>query len=155
MKQITPCLWFKDRALEAAKFYCAIFPKSKVGTVLRYGKSASKASGQPVGSVLTVSFTLNGQSYLGLNGGSVFKFSPAFSLIVPCKSQREIDYYWKRLISGGGRSSMCGWLVDKFGFSWQIVHADMDSWWRKGSAAANERVMAEVMTMRKLDYQRL
>src|SRR5687767_15906784 len=101
MRQITPCLWFKDRALEAARFYASIFPGSRIGTIARYGKSGAKVSGRPAGSVMTVTFRLNGQEYMGLNGGPIFKFSPATSLIVYCRNQQEVDHYWKRLISGG------------------------------------------------------
>src|ERR1044071_9106299 len=123
-QKITPCLWFDDRAEEAAKFYASIFKNSKIGKITRYDEEASQASGRPLGSVMIVEFTLEGQQFLALNGGPIFKFTEAISFIVNCETQEEIDYYWSRLTEGGDPSSqVCGWLKDKFGLSWQIVPA--------------------------------
>src|SRR5215510_14339603 len=121
MQKITPFLWFNDNAEAAAKFYTSIFKKSKLGTVARYDEAGEKVTGRPAGSVMTVDFQIEGQEFIALNGGPEFKFTEAISLVVNCRTQREVDYYWKKLTSGGGREVQCGWLKDKFGLSWQIV----------------------------------
>ena len=146
MQRITPCLWFDGRAEEAAEFYTTIFKDSKVGKIARYGESGP---GTP-GSVMTVTFELAGQEFMGLNGGPQFHFSPAISFVVHCKNQRQVDYYWDRLIEGGA-PSQCGWLTDKFGVSWQIVPTALirmlgDKDHRKAS-----RVMKAMLKMIKLD----
>lgn len=155
MRRITTCLWFKDRALEAAKFWASVIPNSRVGAVSRYTQSSAKVSGRPAGSILTVSMTLAGQRVMLLNGGPAFKLSPVVSLIVECRDQKEIDRIWQKLISGGGRESMCGWLVDRFGFSWQVVPANIDRLMMSGSEAARDRVMQAILKMRKLDLAKL
>lgn len=119
MPKITPFLWFDSQAEEAANFYCSIFPNSKIGKIARYGK----AGPGPEGSVLTISFSLDGQEFTGLNAGPRFKFTEAISFVAPCNTQDEIDNYWSKLTTGGGQESQCGWLKDKFGLSWQIVPA--------------------------------
>ncbi|HTL53664.1 MAG TPA: VOC family protein [Planctomycetota bacterium] len=155
MQKITPCLWYASQAEEAAKFYVSIFKtKSRIRTITRYGPAAAKASGQPAGSVMTVQFVLNGQEFLALNGGPIFKLSPAVSFIVHCKTQKEIDNYWKKL-SAGGQPSQCGWLTDKFGLSWQIVPADLDKLLASKKPGAPERVMQAIMGMVKLDLNAL
>src|SRR5947199_1548831 len=122
MQKITPFLWFDQEAEEAVKFYTSIFKNSKIGRILRYDKQAAKASGRPAGSVLTVEFELEGQKFVALNGGPLFKFSEAISFIVNCGDQEEIDYYWQKLSEGGDKNAQqCGWLKDKFGLSWQVV----------------------------------
>src|SRR5688572_10461077 len=118
MQKITPCLWFDDNAEEAVKFYKSIFKKSKVGKTARYDEAGAKVSGQPKGSVMTIEFEIEGQKFLALNGGPIFKFTEAVSFIVHCKTQAEVDYYWKKLCAGG-KEVQCGWLKDKFGMSWQ------------------------------------
>jgi len=125
MSKITTCLWFDKQAEEAAKFYVNMFAKggrkAKIGKIARYSDSAAKVSGQPKGSVMTVEFDLDGSSFLGLNGGLIFKFSSATSFIISCETQKEIDYFWAQL-SAGGREGQCGWIDhDKFGISWQVV----------------------------------
>ena len=125
MQRITTFLWFHDKAEEAARFYVSIFKKSKILGLSRYGESAAKASGRPKGSVMTVKFALEGQEFVALNGGPHFKFTEAISLVVNCKSQKELDTYWKKL-SEGGEESQCGWLRDKYGLSWQIVPYNLD-----------------------------
>jgi predicted 3-demethylubiquinone-9 3-methyltransferase (glyoxalase superfamily) len=150
MSKITPCLWFDDNAEEAVKFYTSIFKNSKIGSISRYGDAAAKAAGRPKGSVLTIMFQLNGQDYMALNGGPIFKFSEAVSLMVNCENQDELDYYWNKLSEGGDpRSQQCGWLKDKFGLSWQIVPAKMAEWAK--DPARFERVMAALLPMKKLD----
>lgn len=153
MQKIVPCLWFDTQAEEAAKFYTSVFPNSKIKQVTHYGEAASKAAGLPVGTVLTVTFDLNGQPHMGLNGGPAFHFSEAISLMVQCDTQEEIDRYWSALTADGGQESVCGWLKDKYGLSWQIVPTLLDEL-RDDPAAAN-RVMAAVVKMKKLDLAEL
>jgi predicted 3-demethylubiquinone-9 3-methyltransferase (glyoxalase superfamily) len=129
--KIIPMLWFDTQAEEAARFYCSVFKKSKLGKIARYPEGGP---GKP-GSVMTVEFRLEGQDYVALNGGPQFKFTEAISLVVNCKDQKEIDYYWDRLIEGGGKPVQCGWLRDRFGLCWQVTPAD----WNKMDIAALKR----------------
>jgi predicted 3-demethylubiquinone-9 3-methyltransferase (glyoxalase superfamily) len=152
MKGLTPCLWFDDKAEEAARFYTSIFKNSKIGTIAPYGESGAAASGRPKGSVMTVAFQLDGQEFLALNGGPHFKFSEAISLMVNCETQQEIDEYWAKL-SKDGEEGPCGWLKDKYGLSWQIVPAALGEMMKDAKGA--ERVMAAVLTMKKLDIKAL
>ena len=152
MMRIRPFLWFDNQAEEAARFYTSIFKNSKIGTITRYGDAAAGAAGRPKGSVMTVTFQLNGQEFMGLNGGPHFKFTEAISLMVSCENQKEIDDFWERL-SEGGEGGPCGWLKDKYGLSWQVVPAALDEWMKDASAA--ERVMAAVLKMKKLDIKTL
>src|SRR5262249_34058076 len=119
MQKITPCLWFDDNAEEAVAFYVSVFKDSRIKRIGRYGKASSAVSGRPKGSVMTISFELAGQEFLALNGGPVYKFSPAISLIVNCRTQKEIDAIWTKL-SASPDDEQCGWLKDRFGVSWQI-----------------------------------
>src|SRR4051812_19096503 len=116
MQKIIPFLWFDNQAEEAVNFYTSLFKNSKIGTITRYGEGGPG----PAGSVMTASFQLNGQEFVALNGGPVFKFTEAISFVVNCEDQEEIDYYWDNLVKGG-TPSQCGWLKDKYGLSWQIV----------------------------------
>ncbi len=118
--QITPCLWFDAQAEAAAKFYVSIFENSRIKQISRYGKVGRETHGKEAGSVLTVEFEINGQTFVALNGGPQFKFNEAVSFQVACDSQDEIDYFWNQL-SDGGQESSCGWLKDRYGVSWQIV----------------------------------
>ena len=154
MTRITPFLWFNDNAEEAVKFYTSIFRKSRVLRVTRYGAAAAKASGQPAGSVMTIEFELEGQNFVALNGGPHVKFTEAISLVVNCRNQAEIDRYWKKLSAGGGES-MCGWLKDKYGLSWQIVPSDIEKWLSGKDTSRAERVMEAVLQMTKLDFKTL
>src|SRR5436853_929049 len=120
MQKITAFLWFDTQAEEAVKFYISIFKNSRIVDVARYGEAGAEVSGRPKGLVMTVKFQLEGQEFVALNGGPVFKFTEAISFVVNCKTQREVDYYWRKL-SAGGKEIQCGWLQDKFGLSWQIV----------------------------------
>lgn len=148
MQKITPFLWFDTQALEAAKFYVSVFKKSsKILRVSRYGEGAPG----PKGSVMVVEFQLEGQRFQALNGGPHFKFSPAFSFFVSCKTQKEVDGYWKKLLAGGGEPSRCGWLTDKFGLSWQIVPEVLGTLMASKDAAKATRVMTAMLTMVKLD----
>ena len=154
MKPIMPCLWFDGKAEEAARFYTSIFKDSKITDITHYGSSASKASGMPAGSVMTVNFEINGQEIMALNGGPEFKFTEAISMVVRCKNQDEIDEYWDAL-TRGGTPSVCGWLKDKYGLSWQIVPESMDKLIRDKDPEKSERVMAALMQMKKLDMKAL
>jgi two-component system sensor histidine kinase QseC len=151
MQKVTTCLWFDDNGLDAARFYTSIFKKkSKVGKVTHYGPEVPAKKG----SVLTVNFTLNGQEFMCLNGGPEYKFSPAISLSVDCKNQKEVDYYWNRLLKGG-KPVQCGWLTDKFGLSWQIVPSVLPKLLQDKHPARRTRVMNAMMQMVKLDVAAL
>jgi predicted 3-demethylubiquinone-9 3-methyltransferase (glyoxalase superfamily) len=156
MQKITPFLWFEDcNAEEAAKFYTSVFKKSKIRAITRNTKTVSKNTGQPVGSVLTVEFDIEGQPFTALNGGSNFKFNESISFVVRCKNQKEINYYWKKLTSGGGKEVACGWLRDKYGVAWQIVPENIMELISSKHPERAERVMAAVMQMMKLDIKKL
>jgi predicted 3-demethylubiquinone-9 3-methyltransferase (glyoxalase superfamily) len=153
-QKIMPCLWFDDRAEEAANFYVSVFRDAKILGVARYGKSGAKASGKPEGSVMTVAFRIEGQEFLALNGGPQFAFSPAISLIVNCRSQQEIDELWKKL-SADPEAEACGWLKDKFGMSWQIVPTELSQMMLDKDAGRAEKVTAALVGMKKLDLKTL
>jgi predicted 3-demethylubiquinone-9 3-methyltransferase (glyoxalase superfamily) len=146
--KIAPCLWFDTKAEEAAKFYCSIFPNSKIDSISHYSKEGFETHKRPEGSVMMVAFTLDGQKFGALNGGPHFKFSEAISFMVYCKDQAEIDYYWDKLCQGG-EPNVCGWLKDKFGLSWQIVAEDFEHMIGSADPARRDRVMKVVMAMKK------
>lgn len=147
MERISPFLWFNEQAEEAANFYVSIFKKSKIKQVSRYPEGSPMA-----GKVMVVGFELEGREYMALNGGPMFHFTEAISLVVKCDSQQEIDYYWDKL-TAGGKELQCGWLKDKYGLSWQIVPAKMGE--LVSNPATAGKVMAEVMKMIKLDLSTL
>ena len=151
MRQLVPHLWFDNEAEEAAKFYTGIFKNSKILSTVRYPKAAEEASGKRAGSVMTVEFEIEGQRFVALNGGPEFKFSEAISLRVPCKDQAEIDNYWSKLLAGGGEESVCGWLKDKYGLSWQVSPAILDKWFEEGDKERLNRVMEVVLKSVKLN----
>jgi predicted 3-demethylubiquinone-9 3-methyltransferase (glyoxalase superfamily) len=150
MQKITPFLWFDTQAEEAAKFYVSVFPRSKILKTARYGD----AGPGPKGSVMTVEFELAGQRVIALNGGPVFKLSEAFSLVVDCKDQKEVDHYWTKL-SKGGEQSMCGWLKDKYGLSWQVTPAILVKLISGPDTRKAKRVMEAMLKMRKIDIAAL
>jgi predicted 3-demethylubiquinone-9 3-methyltransferase (glyoxalase superfamily) len=152
MQKITPCLWFDNNAEEAVNFYVAIFKNSKIRRVARYGESSAKVSGRPAGSVMTITFELDGQEFMALNGGPVFKFTEAISLMVNCETQEELDQMWRQL-SEGGEEIECGWLKDKFGLAWQIVPAVLGKLMR--DPEKTEKVMSALLKMKKLDIKTL
>lgn len=154
MHKITPCLWFDDKAEEAAKFYVSIFKNSKLGQVTRYGDSGAQISGKPKGSVMTVTFEIEGQEFVALNGGPLFKFTEAVSFMVKCESQQDIDEMWSKL-SEGGEEGPCGWLKDKYGLSWQIVVPEWDEMLRDKDSEKSERAMTAILHMSKPDMQRV
>ncbi len=150
MNKITPFLWFDTQAEEAATFYTSIFKKSKMGKVTRYGDGAP----MPEGTVMTAPFTIEGLPFTAFNGGPHYKISPAISFVVHCASQKEVDYYWDRLVVGG-QPVQCGWLTDKFGVSWQIVPTPMIKMLGDKTPRKAARVMQAMMTMIKLDLPAL
>src|SRR2546426_415111 len=126
IQRITPCLWFDDRGEEATRYYASIFPNSKIGTISHYTEAGKEVHGRPAGSVMTVAFELEGQSFTALNGGPHFKFNEAISFQINCDTQEEVDYYWSKLGAGGDpKAQQCGWLKDKFGVSWQVIPVEM------------------------------
>lgn len=159
INQITPCLWFDNQAEEAANFYISVFRNSplpagisKIDSISRYGKEGFETHGQKEGSVLTVVFQINGQSFTALNGGPIFKFNEAISLQVFCETQQVIDYFWEKL-TDGGQESQCGWLKDKYGVSWQIVPAMLQELMSDPIRA--EKVMKAFLQMKKFDIEKL
>lgn len=154
MQKFNPCLWFDDKAEEAAKFYVSIFKNSKLGNITRYGEAGAEVSGRPTGSVMTVTFEIEGQEFVALNGGPHFKFSEAISFMVKCETQKEIDEMWERL-SQGGKEGQCGWLKDKYGLSWQIVSPVWDEMLRDKDVKKSERVMKAILQMTKPDIKTL
>ena len=150
IQKITTFLWFDHQAEEAAAFYVAIFPNSKIVKVARYGD----AGPGPAGSAMTVEFQLDGQTFIALNGGPHFKFTEAVSFVVNCQTQDEVDSYWDQL-SAGGAEVQCGWLKDRFGLSWQIVPTVLSELVSDPDPAKSQRVMKALMTMKKLDIRAL
>jgi len=150
MQKITPFLWFDTQAEAAAKFYASVFPNSKILKTARYGE----AGPGPKGSVMTVEFELAGQRMIALNGGPQFKFTEAISLSVDCKDQKEVDHYWTKL-SQGGRESMCGWLKDRYGLSWQVNPTILGELLSSRDAKKAKRVMEAMLKMKKIDIAAL
>ena len=154
MQKITTFLWFDDKAEEAANFYTSIFKNSRIIGMTRYDEAASKAAGRPKGSVMTVEFMLEGQELTALNGGPIFKFTEAISLVVNCETQQEIDEYWGKL-SKGGDESQCGWLKDRYGLSWQVVPTVLKQMLQDKDARKSQAVMKAMLQMTKLDIAAL
>jgi predicted 3-demethylubiquinone-9 3-methyltransferase (glyoxalase superfamily) len=150
MPRITPNLWFDTEAKDAAEFYVSIFPNSEITHVSTYGE----AGPGPAGTVLTVSFSLDGQPYTGINGGPQFTFSEAISLQIACADQAEVDHYWNRLVDGG-EESQCGWLKDRYGLSWQVVPAALGELLSDPDRDRATRAMRAMLGMRKLDVAAL
>ncbi|MCI0476925.1 MAG: VOC family protein [Anaerolineales bacterium] len=154
MQKIYPCLWFDSQAEEAANFYVSIFKNSKTMNVARYDEASAKVSGQPKGSVMTVTFQLDGQDFMALNGGPAFKFTEAVSFVVNCETQAELDALWSKLTEGGAEVE-CGWLKDRFGLSWQIIPTILDELMSDPDPAKAQRVMEAMLQMKKLDIAEL
>ena len=150
MPRITPNLWFDTQALEAAEFYVSVFPNSRITNVARY----TEAGPGPAGTVLTVEFELDGQPYTAINGGPQFTFDEAISLLISCADQAEVDYYWDKL-TDGGEESMCGWLKDRYGLSWQVAPPGMAEIFADPDPTRAERAMRAMLQMRKLDLAAL
>ena len=153
-QKITPCLWFDSQAEEAARFYVSIFDDSRIGRISRYGEEGHEIHGRQAGSVMTVEFELEGQSFVALNGGPHFTFSEAISFQVHCETQEEIDFFWNRL-GEGGQEGPCGWLKDRFGLSWQVVPAVLPEMLMDADAAKAQRVTKAFLQMRKFDIAAL
>jgi predicted 3-demethylubiquinone-9 3-methyltransferase (glyoxalase superfamily) len=147
-------LWYDSEAEAAANFYVSIFPNSKVKTVTRYGEAGKDVHRRPPGSVMTVAFDLDGQPFVGLNGGPLFKFSEAVSFQVFCDTQAEIDRYWSAL-GKDGEEGPCGWLKDKYGLSWQIVPSVLPQMMTGPDGKKSQRVMNAFMKMKKFDIATL
>ncbi len=156
MQKISPCLWFDDNAEDAVKFYVSIFKNSKAGNVTRYGKEGYEIHKKKEGSVMTIDFEIEGQKFLALNGGPMFKFNEAISFQIYCDTQEEINYYWEKLTEGGDKNAqVCGWLKDNFGVSWQVVPIAMIKMLQDKDSKKTERVMKAMLQMHKLDIDAL
>ena len=152
MDKISPCLWFDGQAEEAARFYTSLFPDSRIDSVDR---SAADTPSGPEGMVITVSFTLGGRSFIGLNGGDDFKFSEAISMSIDCEDQAEVDRYWTALIDDGGEPSVCGWLKDRYGLSWQVIPKQLPEMLQNSDRAAAKRAMEAMLKMTKIEVAEL
>jgi predicted 3-demethylubiquinone-9 3-methyltransferase (glyoxalase superfamily) len=150
MHEITPCLWFDTEGEEAAKFYTSVFPNSRIVDVARYGEAGPR----PEGTVMTVSFELDGHKFVALNGGPEFTFSEAISFQVSCKTQEEVDAFWSKL-SKGGEEGPCGWLKDKYGLSWQIIPTALPELLSDPDPEKSQRVMAAMLSMKKIEIDEL
>jgi predicted 3-demethylubiquinone-9 3-methyltransferase (glyoxalase superfamily) len=150
--QIAPCLWFDHQAEEAANFYVSIFKNSRIENINYYGKEGFEIHGKKEGTVLTVVFSVNGQTFTALNGGPIFKFNESISLQVFCETQKEIDYYWSKL-TDKGEEGQCGWLKDKYGLSWQIIPTILPK--LMSDPARSERVTRVLLQMKKFDIEKL
>ena len=150
MNKITPCLWFDNQLEDAINFYTAIFPDSEITDISRYPDGTPDLAGK----VLTATFRLSGHEFIALNGGPMFKFTEAVSFSGDCKNQEEIDYYWARL-SEAGEESMCGWLKDKFGLSWQVVPSKLGDLLYHPDPEKAQRAMQALFKMRKIDIETL
>jgi predicted 3-demethylubiquinone-9 3-methyltransferase (glyoxalase superfamily) len=156
MQKISPCLWFDDNAEEAVNFYTSIFKNAQVGNVTRYGKEGYEIHKKKEGSVMTIDFEIEGQKFLALNGGPIFKFNEAISFQIFCDTQEEIDYYWNKLGEGGDKNAqVCGWLKDKYGVSWQVVPVTMIKMLQDKDSKKTERVMKAMLQMSKLEIDTL
>ena len=151
-QKITTFLWFDSQAEEAASFYVSIFKNSRIVGIARYDDESSKAAGRPQGSVMTVVFELDGQVFTALNGGPLFKFTEAISLVVNCESQKEVDYFWDKL-TAGGQEVECGWLKDRYGVSWQITPTALLEMIADTDPEKSRRTMKAMLTMKKLDVE--
>jgi predicted 3-demethylubiquinone-9 3-methyltransferase (glyoxalase superfamily) len=151
MQKITPFLWFDNQAEEAVNFYASIFTDAKIGTISRYPEGTPN----PAGTVMVVEFELFGEKYLAMNGGPHFKFNPSVSFMINCEAQEEVDYYWEKLLEGGGEPTACGWLTDKYGLSWQITPSMLIPCYNQGTPEQASRVMQAMMQMVKLDIPTL
>jgi predicted 3-demethylubiquinone-9 3-methyltransferase (glyoxalase superfamily) len=151
MQKISPFLWFDSNAEEAANFYVSIFKDSKILKIARYGE----AGPAPAGSVMVVNFQIEGQNFIALNGGPLFKFTEAISFVINCQTQEEVDHYWNKLTAGGGQESQCGWLKDKYGLSWQVTPTILGELLADKDQKKAQRVMQAMLQMKKIDIAAL
>jgi predicted 3-demethylubiquinone-9 3-methyltransferase (glyoxalase superfamily) len=156
IQKITPFLWFDNQAEDAVSFYTSIFKNSRIVSIARYGEEGAEASGRPKGTVMTIAFLLDGQEFVALNGGPIFKFTEAISFVVNCESQDEVDHYWEKLSEGGDpKAQQCGWLKDKYGLSWQIVPTVLITLLNDPDPEKSRRVMKAMLQMKKIDIETL
>lgn len=155
-QRITPFLWFDHQAEEAANFYVSVFENSRIVTATRYNAESAAASGCPEGSLMTVAFELDGQAFVALDGGPMFRFTEAVSLVVNCQSQDEVDYYWSKLTQGGDETAQqCGWLKDRYGLSWQVIPVEMIEMFSHFDRAKVSKMTDAMMKMKKIDLNEL
>ena len=155
MQKITPFLWFDGQAEDAVNFYTSLFKNSKIGRILRYTEETAEKLDHPVGSVLTIEFEIEGQKFVALNGGPLFKFNESVSFVVNCETQEEVDYFWEKLTADGGEESQCGWLKDTFGLSWQIIPTVLIDMLHDKDPEKAERVMKAMLQMQKIEIPKL
>jgi predicted 3-demethylubiquinone-9 3-methyltransferase (glyoxalase superfamily) len=155
MQKITPFLWFDDQAEEAVKFYTSLFKNSNIDRIFRYTEEAAEKTGRPVGSVLTIEFEIEGQKFVALNGGPLFKFNESVSFVINCETQEEVDYFWGKLTADGGEESACGWLKDKFGLSWQVTPTVLIDMLHDNDQEKSGRVTQAMLQMKKIDIKAL
>ena len=155
-QRIAHCLWFDDQAEDAARFHTGIFPNSRITMVTRYSDVGQEVHGRPPVSVMVVAYELDGIAFTALNGGPHFRFNEAVSLMVNCRDQAKIDFYWEQLGAGGDpRAQQCGWLKDRFGLSWQVVPDNMDAMFADEHAPGTKRAFAAMLQMKKIDIAAL
>jgi predicted 3-demethylubiquinone-9 3-methyltransferase (glyoxalase superfamily) len=155
MQKITPFFWFDDQAEGAVNFYTSLFKNSKIGRIFHYTEEAAEKTGRPVGSVLTIEFEIEGQKFVALNGGPLFKFNESISFVINCETQEEVDYFWRKLTADGGEESQCGWLKDKFGLSWQVTPTVLIDMLHDKDPEKAERVMKAMLQMQKIEIPKL
>ena len=156
IQKISPFLWFDNQAEEAVNFYVAIFKNSKITRVARYGEAGRERHRMKPGTVMTIGFELEGQSFAAINGGPIFTFTPAISFVINCETQDEVDHYWDKLSAGGDeKAQQCGWLKDKFGVSWQVVPTILPQILTNPDPEKAQRAMKAMMQMKKLDIEAL
>ena len=154
-QKITPFLWFDNQAEDAAAFYTAIFNESAIGAAANYEGEAGEKVGRPKGTVMVVDFEIAGQRFIALNGGPKYKFNESISFVIDCKDQAEVDYYWSRLTADGGEETMCGWVKDRFGVSWQVVPTVLSQLISGPDKEGSQRAMHAMLQMQKFDIQKL
>jgi predicted 3-demethylubiquinone-9 3-methyltransferase (glyoxalase superfamily) len=156
VQKITPCLWFDNQAAEAAAFYTSLFKRSDTHRISRYGKEGYEIHHMPDGSVMTVEFELEGQSFVALNGGPLFKFTEAISFQISCETQAEVDYFWEGLARGGDeKAQQCGWLKDQFSVSWQIIPIQLADYIGGPDEQKAQRAMKAMLQMKKIDMEEI
>ena len=151
MQKITPFLWFDNNASEALEFYKSVFKNTTISNTSYYSEESAKMSGLPAGTLMTATLNIDGQEFIVLNGGPIFKFTEAVSFVVSCEDQAEVDEYWDKLTSDGGEESQCGWLKDKFGLSWQIVPEQLGEYLGNPDPIKSQKAIQAMMQMKKLD----
>jgi predicted 3-demethylubiquinone-9 3-methyltransferase (glyoxalase superfamily) len=156
IQRISPCLWFDSQAEDAARFYTTVFKKSKIGRIRGYGEAGREVHRKPAGSVMTVEFELDGQTFTALNAGPLFKFNEAISFQINCETQDEVNYYWEKLRAGGDeRAQQCGWLKDRYGVSWQVVPTVLADLIKDPDSEKSQSAMEAMLKLKRLDIDTL